>query len=122
MLPLLPYILRILSDSSNPAGRAIAWILRAYPAFAFGEGLLNVGSANVFAARENNNVTMSPFDLDIGLGAIIYLAIGSVLFFALLLIIEKLLNKESFMRCFSRSEAQIDETESAVEDDVRKER
>ena len=36
MIPLLTFLLRILSNSSNPIGRALAWIFRLYPAFAFG--------------------------------------------------------------------------------------
>lgn len=35
---------------------------------------------------------MKPFDLEIGLAPIIFLAVGSVFFFALLLVIEKLMN------------------------------
>jgi len=36
MLPLLPLFLRTLSTDTNAVGRGIAWILRLYPAFAFG--------------------------------------------------------------------------------------
>jgi len=36
MLPIVPYLLRILGASSNPIGRGIAWVLRIYPSFAFG--------------------------------------------------------------------------------------
>ena len=36
LLPILTLLLRVLSDSSNPIGRALAWIFRLYPAFAFG--------------------------------------------------------------------------------------
>ena len=36
MLPLLPLLLRFLSMNTNAAGRGIAWVLRLFPAFAFG--------------------------------------------------------------------------------------
>jgi ATP-binding cassette, subfamily A (ABC1), member 3 len=36
MIPLLTLLLRILSESSNPIGRGLAWGLRLYPSFAFG--------------------------------------------------------------------------------------
>ena len=62
---------------------------------------------------------MDAFDAEIGLAPIIYLAIGSVLFFVLLLVMEKLMNTESFMRCFSRSEAEIIDTEPINEEDVK---
>ena len=64
---------------------------------------------------------MDPLDLEIGLAPIIYLAVGSVLFFVLLLVIEKLMNNESFMRCFSRSESSVTDTEPITEEDVRNE-
>ena len=51
MMPLLTFLLRILSASSNPIGRGLAWILRLYPAFSFGEGLLNVGSTTFYGIR-----------------------------------------------------------------------
>lgn len=48
MITILPYLLRILGSSSNPIGRGIAWVLRIYPSFAFGEGLLNMGSGSLY--------------------------------------------------------------------------
>lgn len=36
MLPILTFLLRFLGSGSNPVGRGLAWILRIYPAFAFG--------------------------------------------------------------------------------------
>jgi ATP-binding cassette subfamily A (ABC1) protein 1 len=36
MLPILTFLLRILGSGSNSVGRGLAWILRLYPAFAFG--------------------------------------------------------------------------------------
>ena len=101
LMPLLTFLLRILSASSNPIGRALAWIFRIYPAFAFGEGILNIGSTTFYGVRENNSQPMDAFDLEIGLAPVIYLAVGSVLFYVLLLVIEKLMNVESFMRCFA---------------------
>jgi hypothetical protein len=63
MLPILTFLLRFLSASSNPIGRGIAWFLRIYPAFAFGEGLLNLGSGTVYGTYENNDKPLEPFDL-----------------------------------------------------------
>jgi len=61
---------------------------------------------------------MDPLDLEIAKAPIIYMAVLSGVFFALLLIIEKLLNTESFMRCFSSSEAAIQDTKEIAEEDV----
>ena len=48
MLPILTFLLRILGKGSNPLGRGLAWVLRLYPSFAFGEGLLNIGSVSLY--------------------------------------------------------------------------
>ena len=64
---------------------------------------------------------MAVFHPDIGLGPIIYLAVGSILFFVLLLLIELLMKTESFMRCFARSESSIEETEPITQEDVKNE-
>ena len=51
MLPLITFIFRIIGTATNTAGRVIAWILRLYPSFAFGEGLLNIGSVSIYGVR-----------------------------------------------------------------------
>lgn len=48
MIPILTFLLRILGTSSNSIGRGIAWLFRIYPAFSFGEGLLNIGSISIY--------------------------------------------------------------------------
>jgi NADH:ubiquinone oxidoreductase subunit 3 (subunit A) len=48
MLPILTLLLRILGAGSNPIGKGLAWFLRIYPAFSFGEGLINIGSVTAF--------------------------------------------------------------------------
>jgi len=63
LLPLLPLLLRILGPGSNKVGRGIAWALRLFPPFAFGEGLMNEGSVSFFSIYENNSITMDPLDL-----------------------------------------------------------
>ena len=63
MIPLITLLLRILSSKTNPAGRGISWILRLYPSFAFGEGLMNIGSKAILGTFENNSQPMDPLDL-----------------------------------------------------------
>lgn len=121
MLPILTFLLRILGEGSNPVGRGLAWVLRLYPSFAFGEGLLNVGSVTLYGIFENNSKPMDPLHIDIALGPIIYLVVGSILFFVLLLLIEKAKNTESLMRYFAGDEAEVEETNPIDESDVQKE-
>lgn len=63
MLPILTFLLRFLGSGSNPAGRGLAWLFRLYPAFAFGEGLLNLGSGTLYGTYENNGVKLEPLAL-----------------------------------------------------------
>jgi ATP-binding cassette, subfamily A (ABC1), member 3 len=51
LLPILVFLLRVLGDSTNPVGKGLAWGLRLYPAFAFGEGVLNIGSVTLYGIR-----------------------------------------------------------------------
>jgi len=48
ILPIVTFVLRILNTDTGAVGRGIAWVLRLYPSFAFGEGLLNIGSVNIY--------------------------------------------------------------------------
>lgn len=56
-------VLRWVNASSNKAGRGVAWAFRIIPSFAFGEGLINMGSTTLISQIENNGVDMSPFDI-----------------------------------------------------------
>ena len=107
LLPILTLLLRIISDSSNGVGRGLAWILRLHPAFCFGEGLINIGSRNLYGIRENNSVALSVFHLEVALAPILFLVVGSLLFFLLLLAIESCMKKESCARCCSGGEVDV---------------
>lgn len=61
LLPILTFILRIVSDTANPVGRGLAWFFRIFPSFSFGEGLINMGSRNIYSFYENNGV-IQPYD------------------------------------------------------------
>lgn len=120
MLPILTFLLRFLSTSANPYGRGIAWVLRLHPAFAFGEGLINMGSLTGYGTIENNGVKMKPFDTEITTAPIIYLAVGSAFYMALLFVIESLMKNERFMRCFT-SESNVEQSNVITESDVLEE-
>lgn len=63
MLPVLTFVFRIIGTSSNKIGRYIAWGLRILPAFSFGEGIINLGSIDVYKNNENNGNAIDPFAL-----------------------------------------------------------
>lgn len=104
-------LLRFLGAGSNPLGRGLAWLFRLYPAFAFGEGLLNMGSGSLYGTYENDGKPLDPLALEMALAPIIYLAVGAFLYFGLLLLIEALMKNENFMRCFT-SEGNVDDSKS----------
>lgn len=87
MLPVLTLVLRIISTSSSRIGRYIGWALRSYPAFAFGEGIINLGSVNMYSQTENDGNPIDPFSLEVTLAPIIYLFGEFLLYMALLFIV-----------------------------------
>lgn len=101
MLPNLALVLRFIAEGSNPLGRGLAWLLRLYPAFAFGEGLLNMGSGFLLGIFENGRKPLDPLAMEVALAPIIYLAVGAFLYFGLLFLIEAFIKNESFMRCLT---------------------
>jgi ATP-binding cassette subfamily A (ABC1) protein 3 len=48
MLPIITLTLRFIGTDTNKAGRGMAWALRVFPCFSFGEGLINIASSNLF--------------------------------------------------------------------------
>jgi hypothetical protein len=63
MLPVLTFVMRLIGVSSSKIGRYISWGLRILPAFSFGEGIINLGSIDIYKNNENNGVPMDPFAL-----------------------------------------------------------
>jgi hypothetical protein len=63
MLPVLTFVMRLIGVSSSKIGRYISWGLRILPAFSFGEGIINLGSIDIYKNNENNGIPMDPFAL-----------------------------------------------------------
>ena len=118
LVTIIILVLRWVSLSSSLVGRILAWALRLIPAFSFGEGLINLGSINLLSITEREGKeSYSIFHAEITLAPIIYLAVFTIAYTALVFVFESLQNNESFMRFFS-SETQIHETKEIKEDDV----
>lgn len=62
------------------------------PSFAFGEGLVNMGSVSLLSIFENSGKTMSTFALEVALAPIIFLAVFGSFYIALMFILEWLQN------------------------------
>jgi ATP-binding cassette, subfamily A (ABC1), member 3 len=89
IIPIAILIFRVLRPSTSPYARGVAWFLRLHPAYAFGEGIINVGSVLLFDVLENtgSTTTVGALDWEISKADIVYLAIGSVLFFLILFLV-----------------------------------
>lgn len=92
--------------------------MRLIPAFAFGEGMINLGSLTLLSNAEGASTEYLPFDLEITLAVIIYLACEFFLYFFILFLIEFIQNSENLMRCCFSSEAKIDDTKEITDSDV----
>jgi hypothetical protein len=65
-----------------------------------------MGSGQFYGTFENNGVKLDPLALEMALAPIIYLAVLSFVYFALLFLIEALIKNEGFIRFFN-SEGKI---------------
>jgi ATP-binding cassette, subfamily A (ABC1), member 3 len=54
IIPLITYILRLIKSTRSTA-RVLQWVFRAFPAFSFGYGLLNVTSISVLKGIEDTD-------------------------------------------------------------------
>lgn len=77
--PIFILILRLINSNSNKTARSLAWFLRIFPAYCFGEGLVNICSIP-FYSKVQENIELEYFSLEISLAPIIYLACTSCLF------------------------------------------
>jgi len=114
--PLAMFILRII-PSTRDAGKAISWIFRLIPSFAFGDGVLSIASRSLFALLNGTKETPGPFDLDIAGGSILFLALFGVIYFALVFGFETLKNTQGWNSLFS-SESSIPYVKKEYDDDV----
>jgi ATP-binding cassette, subfamily A (ABC1), member 3 len=88
LLPIVTLVFRILKASTSPYARGVAWFLRLHPAYAFGEGLINVGSVLIYDVLENTSgTTVQALDWEISKADIVYLAIGIFFFFLVLFLV-----------------------------------
>lgn len=102
LLSVVILVLRMIGDTAGTVARALAWLFRIVPAFAFGEGLINEGSLTLLSFSENGGKSMAIFSAPVALSQVIYLAAEVVFFFGMLFLLEHLSNNEEFMRFFSK--------------------
>lgn len=71
----LALVLRMIGDTGGVVARALCWVLRLFPSFAFGEALVNSGSVVLLSNTENAGVMYKVWDLLIVLAPVFYMVI-----------------------------------------------
>lgn len=92
ILTIIILVLRWIDENSNKIGRGLAWPLRIIPSFAFGEGLVNMGSVTLLSIFENDGKDLDSFYLEVALAPIIFLVVFGCVYVALMFVMEWLQN------------------------------
>ena len=87
VLTLVIGLLRVMSNTINFA-KAIAYLFRLIPSFAFGYGTFNIANRRVYAFIDQYWFPKSPFDLDIAGTEMLYLGVTAGILWILLILIE----------------------------------
>lgn len=67
-------VLRLIKSTRNTA-RIVSWILRIFPSFCFGYGVINIANESLYATMVGEIKKQSAFDLEIAGGDVIMLAV-----------------------------------------------
>lgn len=73
-------------------------MFRLIPSFAFGYGVLNVGSRNLYSQMENKKELDGPFEMNIAGGDILFLACFGLAYILMIFVYEYLQNTVIFNR------------------------
>ena len=119
--PLIFFILRLLDDKTKQITLGIAMILRLFPSFAFGFGILNVSERALYASNAGEKTIRGAFDMEIAGYDVFYLIILSFVYFILVFVVEKLIVLPSCSRFFTR-ETNYPYKPRTYDSDVQKER
>ncbi|OMJ73736.1 hypothetical protein SteCoe_27506 [Stentor coeruleus] len=99
-LPSAVFVMYIF-DSSRNAGKVLSWILRVFPNFCFGWGVLRIGSATSFSSLEETE-TLDAFDIRSAGGCMLFLGIFTAVYFILVIIMELFESNPRFAQFISR--------------------
>ena len=77
-----------LFDSTRDVGKAFGWILKIFPNFCFGWGVLLIGAGQSFAGFEGRNDPYDAFDINSAGGCMLLLGIMTFVYFFLVIMAE----------------------------------
>ena len=84
-------------DSTRNAGQVLAWVLKIFPNFCFGWGVLRIGAKSSFASFQGTGES-DAFDLDSAGGCIMVMGIITVVYFILVIIAQLFETNPRFAR------------------------
>jgi ATP-binding cassette subfamily A (ABC1) protein 3 len=119
LMPTALYVMHIF-ESSRDAGKVLAWVFKIFPNFCFGWGVINVGSKENFAAFFERTDPYNSFDVNSAGGCMLLMGIMTVVYFAVVVLLELFETNPAFSQCLMGKQQPIDEVYEH-DDDVDKE-
>jgi ATP-binding cassette, subfamily A (ABC1), member 3 len=118
---ILVMVLRLI-DSTREAGLQLQWFMRLFPCYAFGYGVVNIGSINTWSVMAGlpPGKTLSVYDMNVAGGDILFLGIFGFIYFFLIFVIEYVKSKGNILAIFSR-ERDIPYVPKPYDNDVERE-
>ena len=109
-----------LFDSTRDAAKALSWILKIFPNFSFGWGVLNIGAKDFMSFIDNRDEAYNAFDINSAGGCILLLGIMTVVYFLIVIGFELFETYPALAKCLVRKKNPKDEAYEH-DDDVDKE-
>jgi ATP-binding cassette subfamily A (ABC1) protein 3 len=113
------YVMHIFKESRK-AGVALSWLLRIFPNFCFGWGVLNIGAKTNFAFFFERKEPFNAFDIRSAGGCMLMMGIITFVYFGIVVLLELFETNPAFARCLLGRKDVEDEL-CVLDDDVARE-
>lgn len=103
-------------ESTRKAANVLSWILKIFPNFCFGWGVLKIGLAPVFKSFDQKSEEDPAFDMNSAGGCILLLGIMTIVYYSLVILMELFETHPKLVRMFIRKNRVQDEVNESDED------
>lgn len=117
ILPIATFVLGLISETTRNIAKIIIPILRVFPSFSLANSMMNIVFLDVLSMMNNKKYTI--YSWDIAGGGMVYMGVGSVLFFIVTLLIEYLIRRPGVSKVLGPNTAALHQGQ--VDEDVAKE-
>jgi ATP-binding cassette subfamily A (ABC1) protein 3 len=107
-------------DNSRDAGKVLAWILKVFPNFCFGWGVINVGSKETFKVLLELDEAYDSFDINSAGGCMLLMGIMTLVYLGLVVVFELFETNPNCSRII-HTKKKIEHEEFEHDDDVDRE-